>query len=270
MEFLTFYYIFVFFIGLAFGSFLNVVICRVPENKSIISPPSHCPLCQHKLDIWENIPVVSYIILLGKCRECKAPISIQYPLVELITGIFFTVVAWRFQFTVAALVFILFTAILIALSVIDFKTRLLPDVITLPSAVLAILLSFATLHPAVGPHWGITPLKALGGILAGAGPLAVIAFVYYKITGREGLGMGDIKLMILVGALLGPWNAFLTLFIGAITGTIAGLPTVMFNKEGRMTEIPFGPFLSAGAWIAALWGIDLFNWYMAFSGLSQL
>ncbi len=270
MEFLTFYITFIFFLGLAFGSFLNVVICRVPENKSIISPPSHCPLCKHKLAVWENIPIVSYIILLGKCRECRAHISIQYPLVELFTGISFAIVAWRFQFTVSALVFIIFTAILIALSVIDFKTRLLPDVITLPTGIAAILLSFATLHPAVAPHWGISPLEALAGILAGAGPLALIAFLYYKITGRQGLGMGDIKLMILVGALLGPWNAFLTLFIGAITGTVAGLPTVMFNKEGRNTEIPFGPFLSGGAWIAALWGLDMFNWYMNVSGLSTL
>ncbi|MBN1355478.1 prepilin peptidase [bacterium] len=257
-----------FVLGLAIGSFLNVVICRVPENRSIIRPSSHCPSCRHQLKAWENIPLLSYAVLRGKCHGCGTRISLQYPLVELATGLMFAAVACRYGFTFSTMVYSVFTAFLIALSVIDYHTKLLPDAITLPGVLFAVFISILSLHPFLRPHWDVHPWRAFLGVVAGAGPLLLIAWVYLRITGREGMGMGDIKLMIFAGALLGPGKAVLSLFLGALTGTLVGIPVSLVKGGTRHTEIPFGPFLSLGAWISAMWGGDLVAWYLRFSHLT--
>ena len=269
MEALIFLTSFTFLFGLALGSFLNVVIYRVPRHESIVFPASHCPKCNRNLKPWENIPVLSYLFLRGKCYGCKAHISIQYPLVELLTGLTFLIVVLQFGFSFKSIVYIVFTAILIILSVIDFHTKLLPDVFTFPGAAAAFLLSLATLHPMVAKIWSISPFQSFMGALAGAGPLALIAWLYFRFAKREGLGCGDIKLMIFVGALLGPAKAALALFLGAFTGTLVGIPSSLAKGGGRYTEIPFGPFLSLAAWIAAIWGDSIIRWYMQFSGIIQ-
>jgi leader peptidase (prepilin peptidase) / N-methyltransferase len=260
--------VFLFLFGLAAGSFLNVVIYRVPRKESIVLPGSHCPSCNHVLSAWENIPLLSYLALGAKCRRCKSKISLQYPAVELLTGVCFAVVSARFGFTLQTPVFIVFTGILICLSVIDFQTKLLPDSITLPATLLACFLSIATMHPRIAGSWSVSPRLAFLGMLAGAGPLIFISWAYYKLTHREGLGGGDIKLMLFVGALQGPWGAILTVFLGAFAGTLIGIPTTLIKGGSRHTEIPFGPFLSAGAWISALWGSCIIDWYLVISGIT--
>lgn len=253
--------------GMLIGSFLNVVIYRVPRNESIIYPSSHCPDCGRSIRAFENIPVLSYLFLRGRCAGCAKPISIQYPLIEFLTGSLFLAVFLRYGLSTKTAVFIPFTAVLIALSAIDYHTKLLPDVITLPSAILASILSLATLIPEFRLFWDITPVKATLGILLGAGPLAAIAWLYFLFTRREGLGIGDIKLMIVVGALLGPSAAFLTIFIGAVSGTLFSLPMLLLRSGNRYQQIPFGPFLSLGAWVSMMWAEPLIRGYLQLSGL---
>ncbi|MBN1552050.1 prepilin peptidase [bacterium] len=275
MEFRTFAVVFTSLTGLAVGSFLNVLIYRIPAGKSIVFPGSHCPNCSHAIRYWENIPVLSYVFLKGRCHQCGTKISLQYPFVELLTGVLFGYISLHYISVFESwdmrifniVIYCLFTAVLLALSVIDYHTKLLPDVITLPSALAAGGLSLASLHPWVSAYWAVTPYKAFLGILTGAGPLIIIAWGYLKMTGREGMGMGDIKLMIFVGALLGPLKAGLTIFLGALIGTIVGVPASIAKGRGRHFEIPFGPFLSLGAWIAALWGTNIINWYLEMVGL---
>ncbi len=258
---------FIFTMGLMIGSFLNVVIYRVPRNESIVHPPSHCPGCGRPIRAYQNIPVLSWLLLKGRCASCSQPISIQYPFVELLTGCLFLAVYLRYGLSFKTAVYLPFTAILIALSVIDYQTKLLPDVMTLPTAIIAAMLSMLTLHPAMEAVWEITPLRATLGILFGAGPLALVAWVYYLMTHREGLGIGDIKLMIATGALLGPAPAFLTIFIGAVSGTILSLPLLFSRSENRYRQIPFGPFLAFGAWISAMWADPLIRGYLHLAGI---
>ncbi len=267
MEPLILVAVFIFILGLMIGSFLNVVIYRVPRHESIVHPPSHCPGCGRPIRAYQNIPILSWLLLKGRCASCAQPISIQYPLVELITGCLFFAVFLRYGLSFKTAVYLPFTAVLIALSVIDFQTKLLPDVMTLPTAIIASVLSLLTLHPAVHAVWEITPLRATLGILFGAGPLALVAWIYYLMTRREGLGIGDIKLMIATGALLGPAPAFLTIFIGAVTGTVISLPLLFSRSENRYRQIPFGPFLSIGAWIAAMWAEPLIRGYLRLAGI---
>jgi leader peptidase (prepilin peptidase) / N-methyltransferase len=255
--------------GLVIGSFLNVVIYRVPRELSIVNPPSSCPLCHRPIRAWENIPLFSYLIVLkGKCAGCGERISLQYPLIELFTGLVFATVAWRFGFSFQMIVYLIFSAMLIALSVIDLKTYLLPDSIVLPGLIAACALAVATLYKPFQIFWPVSPTEAFWGMVAGGIPLLVLAWVYQKLTKREGMGGGDIKLMFFVGALLGPWNAFLTIFIGSLTGSIIGVLYLRLSSMQRHTQIPFGPFLSLGAWITMMWGHELIRGYLQFLGLS--
>lgn len=257
-----------FVFGLVLGSFLNVVIYRVPRDLSIVTPPSACPKCSRPIRAWENIPLISYFLILrGRCAGCGTRISIQYPLVEFVTGALFAVVALRFGLSFETIVYLIYTAMLIALSVIDLQTKLLPNVIVLPGLLGACLLSFGTLYPPFQQYWSITPADAFLGIVVGGVPLLLLSWGYLKLTGREGMGGGDIKLMFFTGALLGPVNAFLTLFIGSLTGSVIGITYMKMKKAERHVQIPFGPFLSFGAWIAMMFGHDMIQWYLAYMGL---
>ncbi len=268
MNLLHVFELFSFLLGCIVGSFLNVVIYRIPRKESIVFPGSHCPNCGHNLSPWENIPILSFLFLKGSCRNCGVKISLQYPFVELLTGVCFAFVTARFGLTFQTLVYLLFSATLISLSGIDLHTRLLPDAITLPGTILACALSLCTLFPGFREFWPVSPGIAFSGMAAGAGPLILISWLYFKITKREGLGGGDIKLMLFIGALTGPLVAILTIFLGAFIGTLVGIPLTMTKSEGRRFEIPFGPFLSGAAWIAALWGKDIMDWYLRLSGIA--
>ncbi|MBN1297988.1 prepilin peptidase [bacterium] len=258
-----------FLFGLVIGSFLNVVIYRIPRDLSIIRPPSSCPTCHRLIKPWENIPILSYVFILrGHCAGCGSPISLQYPVVEAFTGILFALVGWRFGGSFQTLVFIAFTAILIVLSVIDLQTRLLPDVIVLPGLLTACLLAVMTLHPKGAACWSTTVSKAFFGMAAGGLPLLLLAWGYLKLTGREGMGGGDIKLMFFIGALLGPGKVLLTLFIGSLVGAVAGSIALKLAHGDRHTQIPFGPFLSGAAWISMMWGDGIIRSYLMFSDLA--
>ena len=253
--------------GLAVGSFLNVVIYRVPRGQSIVHPPSACPACGRSIRPWENIPIISYLVLRGRCAGCRASISIQYPMVELTTGLLFAAVALQYGPTFETLIYCVFSAMLTALSVIDLQTKLLPDSIVLPGLIGACILAVARLHPQMGAYWDIGPLQAFLGMAAGGLPLLLLAWGYERLTGREGMGGGDIKLMFFVGALLGPGRALLTLFIGSFSGAVIGSIILRMGNLSRNTQIPFGPFLSAAAWISMMWGDRIIRGYLMISDI---
>ena len=219
---------FYFFFGLIIGSFLNVVIYRIPRGESIAFPPSHCPSCQHRLGVWDLIPVLSYVFLRGRCRYCRSWINPRYPLVELITGFLTLLWAAKFQSDLSAIMTLVFLYILLVIGFIDYERQIIPNLIVLPATILFLLYRL---------YQGQL-LDALIGGLLGGGFLLIIALLYPK-----GMGMGDVKLMTMAGALLG-WEKVITaIFLGSFIGTVILLPFLCLNKITRKTALPFGPFL---------------------------
>ncbi|AZR73572.1 peptidase A24 [Anoxybacter fermentans] len=239
---------FVFVMGTLIGSFLNVCICRLPKNESIITPPSHCPNCQKRLKAWDLIPILSYLIYRGQCRYCSSPISLQYPLIEGLTGLIYLLIYLKFGLNAQAYLSFFFASALIVVSGIDFKHRIIPDIISLPGMVIGILASIFSIQ--------ISLLDAVLGILVGGGLFLLIA-----IFSRGGMGGGDIKLMGFIGAFLGWKGALLTIFFGSLIGSVYGLYLMIFKKVDRKTAIPYGPFLSAGALLFTLYGDALIRFY---------
>ncbi|MBC7387116.1 MAG: prepilin peptidase [Cryobacterium sp.] len=249
-------------IGLLIGSFLNVVIARLPERKSLSKPRSHCPKCGYPLRWFDNIPVLSYLFLRGKCRSCSAPISVRYPVVELLTGLLFLTVKLRFGFT--PLLFVRdfpFVAILIAITFIDLETRLIPDPLNFGG--LAIGLATAYFTPGIG-----LPLS-IGGAALGFLFFYGIAWFYQWRTGRAGMGGGDIKFLAMIGAFLGPFGVMTTVFMSSVLGTVLGLSYawIMRKKSGgseslMKVSLPFGPFLVIGALYSYLLGDLLWSPFM--------
>ena len=243
-------------LGLIIGSFLNVVIWRVPRGESIVSPPSACPQCGHEIRVNDNIPVVSWLVLRGKCRDCGHPISARYPLVELGTGLLFAAMAWRFGLSWELPAYLYFAAIAVALALIDLDTRRLPNVITLPSyAVAGALL----LLPAVLDGSWDAYLRAWLGGLALFAFYFLLAFIY-----PAGMGFGDVKLAGVIGLYLGwlGWGSVLVgAFLGFLLGAVVGVALIVFGSAGRKSAIPFGPFMLAGAFIAVMWGQNLSDLY---------
>jgi leader peptidase (prepilin peptidase)/N-methyltransferase len=231
-------------LGLILGSFLNVVITRVPKGESVWASRSRCPRCRGPLAWYDNIPLVSYAWLQGRCRACGAAIPWRYPLVEL-TGGLLGLALWRtFPHQLVLLAYVPFCLALVALTVIDLEHRLLPDAITIPGIILGLLLSLAL------PH--LTFLEAAVGAGGGAALFAGIARVYEKLTGRRGLGMGDVKLLAMIGAFLGLWALPWVIFSSALLGTLTGLLKILVRGPGtrgqwRTLSLPFGPFLAIGA-----------------------
>ena len=235
------------------GSFLNVCIHRIPEGKSIVFPPSSCPHCNAAIAFYDNIPIVSYIVLLGGCRQCKSPISLRYPFVEFLTGLF-SVILWKtFGFSIEFPVYFVFAASLIVITFIDLQHQIIPDVISLPGIAIGLFVSYFL------PH-GI--LNSAIGILAGGGSLFLIAFGYHFITGREGMGGGDIKLLAMIGAFLGWKGVIITIFTGSFIGAVVGSALMLAKGKDSKYAIPFGPFLSLGAMISLFFGDALINWYI--------
>ncbi len=242
-------------LGLVLGSFYNVCIHRYLSGASIVRPGSHCPSCSHVLAWWENIPLLSYLLLRGRCRECRTRISWRYPLVEGISGLWALLLALRFGLGWPWLVFMLFGGILIIISFIDLDSYILPDIYTLPGGAAAFLCAVFLL----GMDW---QTSLIGGV-AGAGTFLLLQKGYKMIKGVEGMGTGDIKLMFLLGALLG-WQALpLMVFMAAVSGLAISLIYLKApGSRGMQTAIPFGPFLSLGAMLYVLVGPQIWAWYL--------
>ncbi|MFP4662183.1 MAG: prepilin peptidase [Halanaerobiales bacterium] len=244
-------YIIIFITGLIFGSFLNVIIYRLPREESIVFPASHCPSCQNTLQAIDLIPVLSFVFYRGKCRYCKEKISWQYPFVELLTGILLLLLYMKYYFTTEFVIYGLLVLVLIAISVIDFKLRIIPNKITYPGVIIAFILSVFFEH--------ITILSSLLGILIPAGLFLLIALIYQK-----GLGMGDVKLVALIGAVLGWQYTLLAIFIGSFIGAIIGITLILTKIMDRRVQIPFGPYISFGTIIVLLYGERLIEMYLNF------
>lgn len=240
-------------LGLAMGSFLNVVIHRLPRRESLVSPGSRCPSCGYQLRAIDNIPVLSYVMLGGRCRHCRTRISVRYPVVELVTAALFVVHYAVFGWTPLLAVRCLFAAAMVALFVIDLEHRLLPDAITLPG-ILAGLLASVFLPPGF-------PAAAIG-MLAGGGVLWLIGELYYRYSGEEGMGGGDVKMLAMIGAFLGWQGVLVTLLVASLLGSVIGTALMLARGGDRRLAIPFGPFLSLGALITLLWGDRIVAWYM--------
>lgn len=239
-------------LGLLIGSFLNVVVHRVPRKESLVSPGSRCPKCGGVLRWYDNIPVASYAVLGGRCRRCRAPISIRYPLVELITAILFVAHYVVFGWTPLLAVRLLFGASLVALFAIDLEHHLLPDVITLPGIAVGLAAS-AFLPP------GLT--ASLIGVLIGGGVLWLIGEAYYRYSGEEGMGGGDVKMLAMIGAFLGWKLVLVTLVLSSVAGSVLGLAIIAVKRGGMKYALPFGTFLALGALAASLIGDRIVSWY---------
>ncbi len=269
-------------LGLLVGSFLNVVILRLPKRlewewkrdsletlgqgdlydpppPGIVVEPSHCPHCQHKLSWYENIPVLSWLALRGRCRNCKAPISAQYPAVELLTMLLVTACVWRFGFGWQGFGASLLSCFLVAMSGIDVRTQLLPDQLTLPLLWLGLIASVDNLF---------VPAKAaIAGAVLGYLSLWVVYWVYKQLTGKVGMGHGDFKLLAALGAWAGYKALLPIVMLSSIVGAVVGSIWLMRKGRDQGTPIPFGPYLAIAGWIVFLWGDDIIGTYMRFSGL---
>jgi leader peptidase (prepilin peptidase)/N-methyltransferase len=252
MSWITLFFGFV--LGTIVGSFLNVCIHRIPQGKSIVAPSSHCPRCKTPIRFYDNIPLVSFIILKGRCRKCEAPISLRYPLVEFLVGLFSLILLLRFGISTLYLIYLAFFASLTLVSFIDLPLRIIPDVISLPGIVIGIVISF--LHPQMSVK------DSLIGVLLGGGSLYVVASVYHIITKREGMGGGDVKLLAMIGAFIGWKGVLFTILCSSFIGTVVGVTLMLVFSADSKYAVPFGPFLSLGAVIYVLWGEALITWYL--------
>lgn len=273
-------YFFVFFLGAIIGSFLNVVIHRVPLEESIVFPNSACPKCGNNIKFYDNIPILSWLILGGKCRNCKNPISFRYPAVELLTAIVFALTAWQIGFNAFLPVCLLFVAAIISLIFIDSEHMILPNVITYPLLIFTLLVrilfpifisaeyfSDIKIYPLTlmndSPAWLVSLVGAILGGLLGGGSLWLIGEIWKRLRGVDAMGLGDVKMMFAVGALLGWRLTFLAIFIGALTGAIGGILLIAKQKgKDLQAQIPFGIFLGIGTIIALLFGEKIISWYI--------
>ena len=269
-------------LGLLVGSFLNVVIYRLPlmmqkswryecqvfleqdvdspqETFNLSQPRSRCSSCKHLISAKENIPVISYLFLKGRCMHCKASISIRYPIIEVITAALSVATAYHFGINVQTIYALFFVWVLICLSLIDFDTQLLPDNITLPLLWLGLFASLFNIF--------VSPTDAIIGALAGYLSLWSVYWLFKVLTGKEGMGHGDFKLLAAIGAFLG-WQILpLVIMLSAFIGAVVGILLIVFKRHNKNLAIPFGPYLSLAALIALFYGLQINNWYLSFSGL---
>jgi leader peptidase (prepilin peptidase) / N-methyltransferase len=239
----------IFIFGLIIGSFCNVVIYRLPQGTSIITPGSHCRSCGTPIRPWENIPVLSYLVLRGRCRACKEHISLRYPSVELVSSVLYVLIWLKYGFSIPFAAYAALTSTLLTVALIDYDHKIIPNTITLPGIVIGLGLSLWALP--------ITPLASLLGILLGG-----VFFYLIALVSKGGMGGGDIKLIAMIGAFLGWQGAFFTILSGALLGSLVGVSLMVLGKKGRKDKVPFGPFLSVGAILFILWGDDLIQWYL--------
>ena len=273
-------FIFIFVLGSLVGSFLNVVIHRVPREESIVFPNSRCPKCETAIKPYDNIPVLGWLMLGGKCRACKAPISVRYPAVELLHALLWVLVFWQIGFTPFLPVGFIFVSTLVALMFIDAEHMILPNVITYPFFVFAILVrivfpiafgpqyfSDMSYWPATAmagyPVWLASVASGLLGALAGGGSLWLVGEAWKRLRGVDAMGLGDVKMMLGFGAILGWRLSFLAIFFGAFAGAVIGSVVVARQKDRDMqTQIPFGIFLGIGSILSLFFGEPLIQWYV--------
>jgi leader peptidase (prepilin peptidase)/N-methyltransferase len=242
-------------LGLVIGSFLNVCIYRIPRRESVTWPGSRCTGCGRFLSWYENIPVVSWLALRGRCRTCGRSISVMYPLVEITTAVVFVAGFLIYGPTPLLAARLLFATAMIVLFVIDLQHQILPNAITLPGIVIGLALSLV-----LPPGW----LASLIGVVAGAGVLYAIAEAYYRWRGVEGLGMGDVKMLAMIGAFLGWQLMLVTLVLASFAGSIVGVGLIALGRGSMKLALPFGTFLAAGALAAAVVGESILEWYLGF------
>jgi len=247
--------IFAFAMGACMGSFANVLIYRLPAGLSIVSPGSRCPSCKKEIRWFDNIPILSYFILGGRCRGCKTTISPRYPLVEALSGLLFAAVVIKLGIQPNTAPLALFVWALVVITFIDLDHRIIPDVISLPGTVLGLGFSFLPGFPG--------PMDSAIGVVIGAGFLFLILYAYEKIMGEEGMGLGDVKLLAMIGAFLG-WQALpVTIMVSSLTGSVVGVGYALLKGESvRKFPVPFGPFLALGAVVHLFFGMELIQWYL--------
>ena len=242
-------------LGLAIGSFLNVCICRLPRGESVVSPPSRCPSCGRVLRWFENVPLLGYLWLGWRCRTCRTTVSALYPIIEAATALVFLLQYWQLGWQPLLGVRLLFAAAMIVLFVIDLQHRILPNVITLPGVVVGVAASVL-----FEPGW----LASLIGVAAGGGVLWAVGEAYFRIRGEEGMGMGDVKMLAMIGAFLGWQLMLVTLLMASLAGSVFGGGMLLLNRGSMKYALPLGSFLAAGALIATHAGQPLLDWYLGF------
>ena len=261
--------------GLVIGSFLNVCIVRLPRDRSIVKPPSHCPACKTPIRFYDNIPIISFLLLRGKCRSCGEPISWRYPIVELINGLLFVWIVREFPLGGEAFLLMAFCSSLIVITFIDLDHQIIPDAITLPGMLVGLTLAPFFMYPLTDPlpfhleslvphagHYLTGFLNSLIGLFLGGAPLFAIGWIWEKLRGVEAMGGGDVKFMGMVGSFFGWKGALLTIMLGAIAGSVVGVLLITLKRHTLEKVIPFGPFLAAGALTTAFYGPDIISWYL--------
>ena len=241
-------------VGLALGSFMNVCIYRIPLEKSIIRPSSSCPNCGKKIRFYDNIPLISYLLLLGRCRHCHHPISWRYPAVEALTGLLSLALFIRYGLSFQYLLFLLFAATLVTISFIDLDHQIIPDVMSIPGIVAGLAAAFIP--------GNVSWFDSIIGIIGGGGTLFLVGLIYEKLTGKQGMGGGDVKLLAMIGAWMGWRSLPFVLLVSSLTGAIIGSIFLLMAGKGYRVRIPFGPFLSLGALSYIFFGPQLTNWYI--------
>lgn len=278
----------IFLLSLLIGSFLNVVVHRlpimmerdwraqceelartpaaaIPEGRfDLVAPRSRCPACGAPITALQNIPVLSWLLLRGRCAHCAARISIRYPIVELLTAVLAAVIAWRFGFGWEAAAALLLTFMLVAISAIDLDHQIIPDSLSLP--LIWIGLSLSLWHPVPGAEMlFVEPKDAIVGALAGYLSLWSVYHLFRMLTGKEGMGYGDFKLLAALGAWLGWQKLPLIILLSALVGALVGLALIAFRRHDRNVPIPFGPYLAAAGWVALVWGDRIVDWYLGYA-----
>lgn len=266
----------VFVFGLAVGSFLNVCIRRIPAGESVVHPASRCPRCKTPIKPYDNIPLVSYLILRGECRSCKAPISAVYPAVELLTGLLFLASLLAFGPTLQAAKWALFACLILVLLFTDVLERILPDKVNFAGLAAGVLLSFAVpledgtaawlsrrMFAMPPPEPALSLADALLGAALGSGLLWAVGEGYFRLRGREGMGLGDVKMMAMAGAFMGPKRTLMTILCGSVLGSILGLVFILLWRKGQDYELPFGTFLGAAALLVVFFGTPALDWYQS-------
>ncbi len=279
----AFAYIFAGVLGAIIGSFLNVVIHRLPHEESVVFPNSRCPACGAAIAFYDNLPVLSYLLLRGRCRACKESISVRYPAVELLTALLFVAVTWRDGLTAVLPFDLVFVSALVALIFIDAEHMILPNAITYPGIVLALVARMVLPYLTEAPHfddltgllggalaglpiWAASLTGALMGALIGGGSLWLMGWTWEKLRGIEAMGLGDVKMMFMVGAYLGWRLTILTIFLGALSGSIIGVVTALVKGEKDFGQklLPYGVFLGLGAIVALIFGTRIVEWYAGY------
>jgi leader peptidase (prepilin peptidase)/N-methyltransferase len=272
----TLLYIFAFLFGAIMGSFLNVCIFRIPAGISLISPSSRCPQCKITIKAYDNIPILSYFLLGGKCRNCGAPISARYPLVETMVALFSTFLMLKFGLSPSFFIYFILISSLVVVSFIDLDHRIIPDKISLPGIILGFLVSFVKpveghndflvlfVFKTVRGALNMATLDSLLGICIGGGLLYAVAVLFYWATKKEGMGGGDIKLLAMIGAFLGWSSTVFTILVSSLLGSIVGVAIMVAKGADSKYAIPFGPFLSMGAVFYLFFGREIIRWYLHF------